>query len=227
MSIIFLFTWFFIQNSFTSISSSIYFCSLNSTCGCSLKSTVVTKIIGGIEADIDSWGWAVSIRLINSHICGGSLISPELVVTAAHCFVSVDAISKLSVTAGSTYLNDINQQRSISEIFIHRKYDSISFTNDIAVIRLSTPFNMKGSSLALICLSTKIIEFKSNDTNAIAIGWGVVSVRSQVPSNALRQVALKTIANTDITCRRSIKDIQVQFCAGVSGGGKGIRNKRL
>lgn len=222
MAIIFLITWFFIQNSFTSISSILYSCSSNSTCGCSLKSNVSTKIIGGIEADIDNWGWAVSIRSGNSHMCGGSLISPELVVTAAHCFLSVDTISKLSVTAGSKYLTDIKQQQSISEIFIHRNYNAERYTNDIAIIRLSTPFNMNDRSLALICLSTKTIEDKSNDTNAIAIGWGVVVVDGKVPSNALRQVTLKTIPNTDITCRRLIPDEKVQFCAGVSGGGKGI-----
>jgi len=143
-----------------------------------------------------------------------------LVITAAHCFVSIDAISKLSVTAGSNYLSNIKQQRSISTVFIHQNYNSVRYTNDIAVIRVSTPFNMNDSSLALICLSTKTIEYKSNDTNAIAIGWGVVAVNDKVPSNTLRQVALKTIANTDNTCRRSIADEKVQFCAGIQGGGK-------
>jgi secreted trypsin-like serine protease len=224
---LFLVIYFLLQISFSSTESITYSCSSNSTCGCSLEPAVLTKIIGGEEAKANTWGWAVSIRSRNSHRCGGSLISPELVITAAHCFGSDDPISRLSVTAGSEYLSNIKQQRSISEIFIHRdyNYETETYVNDIAVIHLSSPFDMNDSSLTLICLSAEITANKIN-TDVVAIGWGVVSTRDESSSNILQQVTLTTIENTDKTCSQSIHDEKVQFCAGVSGGGKGIKNKK-
>ena len=49
------------------------------------------KIIRGQETMPNSYPWLVSIRvkrLINFHICGGSLIYDDLVITAAHCVAS-------------------------------------------------------------------------------------------------------------------------------------------
>jgi hypothetical protein len=86
---------------------------------------------------------------------------------------------------------------------------------------------MNDRSLALICLPTKTIEDELNNTDVVVIGWGVLSTGDKLTSNTLRQVTLKTIANNAITCRRTIRDVTVQMCAGVSGGGKGIKNKRF
>jgi trypsin len=217
---IFFFSCFLIQISFTT-----YSCSSNSTCGCSLNPVILTKIIGGEEVGEDTWGWAVSISLRNNHICGGSLISSELILTAAHCVNSIQTISSLSVTAGSKYLSIINQRRSVSEIAIHRNYHSGTFANDIAVIRLSSPFNMNDPSLTLICLPPNIIRYPPEDITVVAIGWGVLSRTDGVVSNTLQQVTLKTIGSTVDSCQRAILNKNVQFCAGVQGGGKGIENQ--
>ncbi|CAF1237001.1 unnamed protein product [Rotaria magnacalcarata] len=197
-----------------------YSCSSNSTCGCSLDSAIVTKIIGGENAMENSWGWAVSIRIRNNHMCGGSLISSQLVLTAAHCIVSVKTISSLSVTAGSKYLSMINQQRSVSQAFIPFNYDLTTYTNDIAIIRLSSPFDMNDRSLAFICLPPSIENYPPDNMTAVAIGWGVLSTTDKTSSNTLQQVTLKTISNVISTCSISVHDENVQICAGVQGGGK-------
>ncbi|CAF2825813.1 unnamed protein product [Rotaria sp. Silwood2] len=220
MLITFLFNLCLIQITFTITTSITYSCWTNATCGCSLNLPILTKIIGGEEATMNSWGWVVSIRFRNNHICGGSLISSELVLTAAHCLVSIKTLSSLSVTAGSNYLSIINQQRSVSEISIHQNYNSMTYVNDIAIIRLSSPFDMNDRSLAVICLPPPILEYPPNDTTVIAIGWGVLSTNEKTSSNTLQQVTLKTIANTISTCLVSIHNESGQFCAGVQGGGK-------
>ncbi|TKC36079.1 hypothetical protein EI555_007781, partial [Monodon monoceros] len=52
-------------------------------CGRSLK---VPRVVGGEMASVDSWPWQVSIQYDKQHICGGSILDPHWILTAAHCF---------------------------------------------------------------------------------------------------------------------------------------------
>lgn len=223
LSINFIFIIILLQNErFLFVFGQIPACSPNPVCGCSLNSSSLTRIIGGTPAGVDVWPWAVSIRVSNAHICGGTLISPTLVVTAAHCFNDVRRQSSLVVTAGSKYLSMIDQKRSISKIYLHRNYESQRYVNDIAILILSTPLNTKDRSIGFMCLPPSTDRFfPSNDQSVFAIGWGISQVDDRVSSDVLRQVELKTVATSAETCANSIYNINVQFCAGNPGGGKG------
>lgn len=215
-----------IQMSSSSLSTIRSSCSSNSTCGCSLTSTILTKILGGEIAPEDTWRWAVSIRSNKHHTCGGSLITSNIILTAAHCFASVKDASKHSITAASTRLSNIRQQRSIAQVFVHRQYNPQTYENDIAAIRLSSPFDMNDSSLAVLCLSKDITRDYTNNTDVVAIGWGVYS-KEEIISDALRQVTLKTVPNKQGACLRAIRNPNVQMCAGFLDGGKGTQRNYL
>jgi secreted trypsin-like serine protease len=216
-------TLFLIQIVITAAASTLYTCSSNATCGCSMNSAILTKIVGGEQAEIDTWSWAVSIRIYHSHLCGGSLISSTLVLTAAHCLISLQSVSGLSISVGSRYLSIARQVRPVSEVYIPDNYDSDEYINDIAVLRLSSPVDLTDRSVALICLpsSTKR-EYPPQGASVVAIGWGTLSSGAKKPSNTLQQVELKAMTSKVAICQEMIHDAAVQFCAGVKNGGKGM-----
>lgn len=57
--------------------------SLRAACGHSLKAP---RVVGGQQASVESWPWQVSIQYHRQHVCGGSILDPHWVLTAAHCF---------------------------------------------------------------------------------------------------------------------------------------------
>uniref|UniRef100_A0A672RVW1 Peptidase S1 domain-containing protein n=1 Tax=Sinocyclocheilus grahami TaxID=75366 RepID=A0A672RVW1_SINGR len=57
---------------------------LSSVCG---RAPLNNKIVGGGRAKAGAWPWQVSIHVVGfGHHCGGTLITKDWVLSAAHCF---------------------------------------------------------------------------------------------------------------------------------------------
>ncbi|CAF3470279.1 unnamed protein product [Rotaria socialis] len=202
----------------------VYSCNLKATCGCSSNPVSMNRIVGGDNASEATWGWAVSIAINNSMLCTGSILSSSWIITAAHCVEDYSA-SEFTVYAGSTFLWSGTQNRSVSLIVAHSNYDPITYSNDIALLRLSSPLMKDDSNVSPICLPSvhssvlTSSEFPTSGTTVIAIGWGRLSEYGQV-AKYLQQVTLTTVDYRSYTCNSLISDQKVQLCAGVPGGGK-------
>ncbi|MEQ2176511.1 hypothetical protein GOODEAATRI_028707, partial [Goodea atripinnis] len=59
----------------------------NITADCQVTISDGRRIVGGTLAEENNWGWQVSMQWRGKHVCGGAIISPHWVITAAHCFV--------------------------------------------------------------------------------------------------------------------------------------------
>jgi secreted trypsin-like serine protease len=169
----------------------------------------------------------VSLQQDDNHICGASLLTSEYAVTAAHC---VDAIlrdsSGLSILAGSNYLDDTTsptvQRQTVTKIIPHPNYDPVSFANDIAILQFSPLTISSNSKLAFICLPNANQDPFETNSDLVAIGWGYTYENSFLISDYLQQVTVQVFSLTSSDCLQSgLTDSDVQFCAGVIGGGKG------
>lgn len=111
------------------------------------------RIVGGSEADIRNWPFIAALMMNNMHRCGGSLISKECVVTAAHCVTRANRDTgkwyfinseTLSLQLGSANLFDGFTKRNIKKIFVHSKYNSKTFDKDVALIIMNEAVSFTG-----------------------------------------------------------------------------------
>uniref|UniRef100_A0A8C4Y9Q7 Peptidase S1 domain-containing protein n=1 Tax=Gopherus evgoodei TaxID=1825980 RepID=A0A8C4Y9Q7_9SAUR len=100
------------------------------------------RIVGGGDAARGRWPWQVSIQYSRQHFCGGSLISAQWVVSAAHCFLFSFPPSAYCVNLGDHQLFNPSPSRVSSparQIFIHPDYNRGTRAADIALVQLVEP----------------------------------------------------------------------------------------
>lgn len=130
------------------------------------------RIINGIQAINGSWPWLVGIFYNGRFRCGGSIISTDLILTAAHCVSNLNIIY-LSVLCGT---NDLQETKTTynhvyaSKIIIHPDYNEFYLYNDIALVRIKRNLTYT-NNIAPICVpeTTNVKEIE-NKTVYIA-GW--------------------------------------------------------
>ncbi|KFQ29301.1 Transmembrane protease serine 4, partial [Mesitornis unicolor] len=137
-----------------------------SSCG---ESTRTRGVLGGSPAAIEAWPWQVSLQYRKEHICGGSIIDPSWVLTAAHCFKNNPVIQSWRVKAGSNLLSG-TATLAVEKVFLAEVMPASAKDNDIALVKLRAPLRVS-DSIKPICLPY-FDEELAPGTPLWVIGWG-------------------------------------------------------
>ncbi|XP_057201039.1 serine protease 33 [Triplophysa rosa] len=189
------------------------------------------RIVGGVETSEGAWPWQVDIQMGTAgHICGGSIIARNWVLSAAHCFLNPSKVSSYRLNMGRHQLNGYSQFEMVSQVqrvVVPEGYSNPQEGRDLALVQLRSPLTWS-DRIQPVCLPHAGLQFDSG-TLCYVTGWGHTQEGVSLNgTGALREVQVPLI---DRSSCQSMYKIQASdservnilsdmICAGYMEGGK-------
>ena len=153
-------------------------------------------------------------------MCGGSIISEDYILTAAHC--STNSANSYSIRAGSTFKSKGGSKHSISKVMVHENYGMTSdriVINDIALMKVDPPFELDQTRAAVPLVEKD--RFLIPGLSGVISGWGATREGGSAPDE-LQSVRVPLISKK--LCQKQYaffgKIPKGEICAAYPQGGK-------
>ncbi|MGP3951692.1 S1 family peptidase [Streptomyces sp. 7N604] len=194
------------------------------------RSKPSARIIGGTDVSNDAYPFMTALlskgpgSAQKRQFCGGSLISQDVVMTAAHCVEGMEA-KDLQVAVGRTVLSN-SQQGQIRNarpsegegdpggIVVHPRYTKGNAAYDMAFVELAKPVR----GIAPIKLPTPGTDALIRPgAKAIVTGWGNTDTEMPHFPDRLREVKVPLLTHDECKVSYDSYDAKVNICAGLEG----------
>uniref|UniRef100_A0A6A7FNN4 Transmembrane protease serine 9-like n=1 Tax=Hirondellea gigas TaxID=1518452 RepID=A0A6A7FNN4_9CRUS len=185
------------------------------------------RIVGGNEAVPHSYPWMAAIFIDDAWFCGGSIISEEWILTAAHC---MDGARTAEVVLGAQNIDkyEASQVTVYSTDFtVHEYYNPSLITDDLALIHLSEPITFT-TEIQPVCMPAYSTPGLEAGELVNPSGWGTTSDNDFYITDVLREVTVPVMSNRQckLIYGPSVTDNTVcvdttggmGICSGDSGG---------
>ena len=173
-------------------------------------------IVGGSATTTDAYPFVMQITdASQNQFCGGTLVAPAKVVTAAHCMVG-ESPRGVRVVGGRTLLGGSDGTvAEVSRIWTHPDYTDVTDGSDVAVLTLSS--EMPYTPAEYVSAADTSVYAPGTETRVL--GWGTTRENGG-SSDQLRTATVPVVSDTD--CGASYGSDYVagdMVCAGLPEGG--------